>query len=84
MASFFRGTRLWSVDFTYEGRPRRWLRTLPREVEDGPGAFAAELEDLYGSHAALVSARPATPEEESDYVRGELPRNAYCPTLRKP
>jgi hypothetical protein len=70
------------VDFHHDGRARRWVTALPAQVEDGRAAFAAKLADLYGRHAHLVDARPATAEEEAQYVAGTLPRNVYCPVLR--
>lgn len=82
VATFYKSTRLWTVDFHYEGSPRRWVTALPSGVEDGRAVFAARLADLYGSRATLLEARLATAEEESQYIAGTLPRNIYCPVLR--
>lgn len=82
MAIFFRTSHLWVVDYTYDGRPRRWFKAVP-EGEDAPPALEAELRDLYGSHVQHIAARPATAEEETQYIRGTLPRNVLCPTGRR-
>ena len=39
---------------------------------------------LAASPALAQSAAPATPEEDDAYVRGDLPRNAYCPSGKVP
>lgn len=83
MVTFFRSSRVWVTDFLYEGRPRRWLKALP-EGTDARQAMQSELESLYGPRARLVAVRPATPEEDRDYLRGDLPRNAYCPSGKVP
>lgn len=83
MATFFRSSRVWVVEFTYDGRPRRWLKALP-ESAPAQQALEAELAELHGTRARLVAVRPATPEEETQYIRGELPKNAFCPTGRPP
>ncbi len=83
MATFFRSSTVWVIDFHYEGRPRRWLKALP-EVCDAWHEAQAMLQDLYGDHARLAGVRRATPEEDRDYLRGNLPRNAYCPTGKAP
>ena len=80
---FFRKSQVWVVEFTHDGRPRRWFKALPQGT-DAPEAMALLLRELYGSHARLVLARPATAQEELDYVRGNLPRNVLCPTGRAP
>jgi len=79
----FRGSQVWVVEFTYDGRPRRWLKALPQGT-DAPAEMRALLQELYGRHAQLASVRAATPEEELDYVRGKLPKNMLCPTGRAP
>lgn len=81
MATFFRRTQVWVVDFTYEGRPRRWFKALPQGTEASV-AMRSLLHDLYGAPARLVSVRPASEQEELDYVRGKVPRNMLCPTGR--
>lgn len=80
---FFRSSQVWVVDFTYEGRPRRWFKALPQGT-DAPAAMRALLHELYGSHAQLGEARPATAQEELDYIHGRLPQNVLCPTGRAP
>lgn len=40
----------------------------------------ATLRELNGTRARLVALRRATPQEEMQYLRGESPKNAYCPT----
>jgi hypothetical protein len=83
LARFFRTSTVWVVDFTYDGHPRRWLKALP-QAADGPAAIAAELGDLYGTRARLLEVRRASPQEELQYIRGDLPKNMFCPTGRAP
>lgn len=83
MAEFFRTSRVWAVDFRYDGHPRRWLKALPSEA-DAAKALAAELQDLHGGRARLVAVRPATADEEDQYLRDEAPTNPLCPTGRAP
>lgn len=83
MATFFKRSQVWVVDFTYEGRPRKWFKALPQGT-DAQREMTALLQDLYGSRAQLAGVRPATPEEELDYGRGNLPQNVLCPTGRAP
>ena len=82
MAPFYKTSRIWVVDFTYDGHARRWFKPL-RQEEDGPAALKAQLRDLYGDRAQLVTVRPATAEEETQYIRGDTPKNVYCPTGRR-
>jgi hypothetical protein len=82
MAPFYKTSRLWVIDFTYDGRPRRWIKPL-RDSEDGRAVLAAELLDLYGSRAHVVAIRPANDEEETQYIHGDLPKNVLCPTGRR-
>jgi hypothetical protein len=82
MSEFFRTSTIWVADFRYEGRPRRWFRSF------GPGAevqdlITSELREMFGSKAQLVAVRPATDEEETLYLRGEVPGNMLCPTGRR-
>jgi hypothetical protein len=42
--------------------------------------MATELRQLYSGHARLVNVRKATDEEETQYLRGDEPRNSFCPT----
>jgi hypothetical protein len=81
MATFFRTSTYWVVDYLYEGRPRRWFKAFGPGV-DAAAAVSATLHDWYGSKAQLVGVRPATDDEELAYLRGEEPRNPYCPTDR--
>lgn len=83
MAQLFRSSTVWVVDYTYEGRPRRWFKALPSQV-DARADIAAHLDNLYGKRARLLSVREATPEEETRYIRGDLPKNVFCPTGRAP
>ncbi len=77
----FKATELWVVDFTYEGRPRRWLKALPAG-SDARAQMQAVVDDLYGARARIVDVRRATKDEETQYIRGDLPKNLYCPTGR--
>jgi len=83
MATLFRQSQVWVLEFTYEGRARRWFKAWPQGA-DVPAAARELLQELYGQRARLVEVRPATPQEDLDYVRGNLPRNALCPTGRAP
>jgi hypothetical protein len=83
MVTLFRQTRLWAVEYRYEGRTRHWLKALPQQA-DPQAAMQDLLRDLHGSQARLVSVRPATAEEEAAYNRGHVPQNAFCPTGRQP
>lgn len=78
----FRGTRLWAVAFRYDGRDRQWVTALPAGEDDARAVFEERLANLYGAHATLVEVRPASAEEETQFIRGTLPRNAYCPVAR--
>lgn len=82
VATFFKTSRLWVVDYTWKGRPRRLFKGLP-EGADGPTLLAAELTDVHGPLARLVEIRPASPQEETDYLRGKQPANILCPTGRR-
>jgi hypothetical protein len=70
------------MNFTYDGRPRRWYRAIA-DNKDGAALLAAQLSDLYGARAQVIEVRPATAEEEARYVQGTLPRNNLCPTGRR-
>ncbi|ROZ75426.1 hypothetical protein [Ramlibacter sp. WS9] len=82
MATFFKTSRLWVVHYTWKGRPRHWFKALP-EGAYGPALLAAELMDVHGPLARVVEIRPASPQEETDYLHDELPRNILCPTGRR-
>ncbi|MDB5859861.1 MAG: hypothetical protein JWQ76_3550 [Ramlibacter sp.] len=83
MAELFKRTQVWVVDYRYEGRPRTWFKPLPQGT-DAAQAMTALLRDWYGDKAQLVSARPATEQEELQYIRGDTPKNMLCPTGRAP
>lgn len=76
---FYRQSKVWVVDYLYEGRPRRWFKVLSAEL-DPAELMQRTLQDWYGDRARLVAVREATDEEERQYLRGEEPRNVYCPT----
>ena len=81
MSEFFKTSTTWVVDFRYEGRPRRWFKSF------GPASgvhqhMTSQLHDLYGERAQLVAVRQATVDEETQYLRGEEPKNVLCPTGR--
>jgi hypothetical protein len=81
VAEFFKTSTTWVVDFRYDGRPRRWFKTF------GPGVdvnreMTSLLQAWYGARAQLVDVRMATEDEETQYLRGEEPKNVLCPTGR--
>jgi len=81
MADFFKTSTIWVVDFRYDGRARRWFKGFSANT-DVRRKMAASLRDLYGTHVQLVDVRKATDAEIEQYVRGEEPKNVYCPTGR--
>ena len=81
MAEFFKTSTIWVVDFRYDGRPRRWLKAF-RANDDVRREVANILRDLYGKRVQLVEVRKATEEESLQFLRGEEPKNVYCPTGR--
>jgi hypothetical protein len=83
MAQFFRNSRVWAVEFQYDGRTRRWLKALPLQA-DAHRVLRDLLDDLYGDRARLVAVRPATDLEDQEFLRGNMPRNAFCPTGKAP
>lgn len=83
MSEFYKTSTTWVIDFHYDGRPRRWFRTFGPDV-DVSERMATELRQLYGGHALLVNVRKATDEEETEYLRGDEPKNALCPSGRGP
>ena len=83
VATFSKMCNVWVVVFTYDGHPRRWLKALPAGA-DAAAEMESLLEDLYGARTRLITVRSATPEEETQYIRGDLPRNMYCPTGGRP
>jgi hypothetical protein len=80
-SEFFRTSTTWVVDFRYDGHPRRWFKVFGAGI-DALAPMSAELRQLYGDRAQLVEVRRATDEEEAQYLRGEAPKNAFCPTGR--
>jgi hypothetical protein len=83
MAELFRSSKVWVVEFTYDGRPRTWYKAF-REGRNVKQEMTDLLQDLYGRHAHLQTARPATEKEETDFIRGDVPKNQFCPTGRAP
>lgn len=83
MSKFYRTSTTWVIDFRYDGHPRRWYKLL-RPGQDARALMAVQLNEFYGERAQLVEARPATPDEEAQYLRGEAPGNVLCPTGRQP
>ena len=81
MAEFFKTSTIWVVDFRYDGRPRRWLKAFSAN-DDVRREVATTLRDLYGKRVQLMEVRMATEEESLQFLRGEEPKNVYCPTGR--
>lgn len=81
MSEFFRTSTWWVIDFRYDGSPRRWFKAFGPNV-DVADVMAAELRNLYGARARLGEVRKASAEEEGAYLRGDAPKNAFCPTGR--
>lgn len=81
MITVYRPTALWVVIYRYQGQPRRWYKAFPPEV-DVPTRVAAQLHELHGEHALLEEVRPASAEEELQYLHGETPIFPMCPTGR--
>lgn len=79
---FYKTSKVWILDFTYDGAPRRWFKALPEDV-DPPAVLKAQLFDLHGKRGCVVDLRLATPAEETQYLKGTFPRNAICPTGRR-
>ncbi len=82
MSEFFKTSVTWVVDFRYDGRPRRWFKALGAS-DDVRQAMVSRLEALYGDRAQLVEVRQATEGEETQYLRGEEPKNVLCPAGRR-
>jgi hypothetical protein len=81
MPGFLKPSCTWVVDFRYQGHARRWFRVAAPDA-DLRGPVQRELAELYGAQAQLVEVRPATQDEETQYLRGEEPKNLICPTGR--
>ena len=79
---FYKTSKVWILDFTYDGSPRRWFKALPEDT-DARTLFEAQLRDLYGKRARLVDVRLATWDEETRYLNDTAPKNVFCPTGRR-
>jgi hypothetical protein len=84
MATFYKTSTLWVVDYQYEGRARRWFKALGPDQAAASTEMARVLQDLYGQRARLVQVRRPTDEEELQYLRGQEPKNVFCPTGHTP
>ena len=83
MSEFFKTSTIWTVEFRYDGHPRRWIKAFgPRE--DVAARMADTLRELFGERVQQLQVRRATPDEEMQYLRGEQPDNMLCPTGRHP
>lgn len=82
MSEFFKTSTTWVVDFRYDGRPRRWIKTFGSD-EDVNTEMNGLLQALYGDRAKLVEVRRATEDEETQYLRGTEPKDVMCPTGRR-
>lgn len=82
VATFYRNSTVWAIEFQYDGHPRRWLKAFPAGA-DVPALVAQALRDLHGERARLLEVRPATDEEERQYLRDEGHPAAVCPTGRR-
>ena len=81
MTELFKTSVTRVVDCRYDGRPRRWFKAFDTS-DDVRQAMVAQLAALYGDRAQLVEVRQATEGEETQYLRGEEPKNVLCPTGR--
>lgn len=81
MADFYKRSLVWVIDFSYDGRPRRLFRAFPLGT-DVATAMRQELLELHAGRAQLHAVRQATDAEDLQYVRGDLPKNVFCPTGR--
>ena len=79
---FYKTSKVWILDFTYDGAPRRWFKALPEDA-DARTLFMAQLGDLYGKRGRFVDVRLATRDEETLYLNGTVPKNVLCPTGRR-
>ena len=66
-SEFFRVSTTWVVDFSYEGRARRVFKIF------GSGIDVSALMTTLGGGMLATS---------SQYLRGDEPKNAFCPTAR--
>lgn len=81
MVTFFKPSSLWIIDFRFDGRDRRWYKSLRSDL-DAHAEAERQLADLHGNRAQLVDVRLATEVEEIEYIRGEQPKKIFCPTGR--
>jgi hypothetical protein len=81
MATFFKPSSLWVIDYRFDGRDRRWYKSFRSDV-DTKAEAQDQLADLHGNRARLTEVRRATDNEERQYVRGEQPKTNFCPTGR--
>ena len=81
MVTFFKPSSLWIIDFRFDGRDRRWYKSLRNDL-DAHAEAKRKLADLHGNRAQLVDVRLATEVEEIEYIRGEQPKKIFCPTGR--
>ena len=82
MVTFYKTSKLWVLDFAYDGRLRRWVKSIP-DGENARDRLEAQVRDLYGKHGRVIDVRVATSDEETQYLQGTLPKNAICPTGRR-
>lgn len=82
MSQFFRTSTVWVIDFRFDGRARRWLRAFPAHA-DVEREVREQLLRLHGDRAVLAAVRRATDEEQAQFLRGESPPGASCPTGRR-
>jgi hypothetical protein len=81
VSELFKTSTIWVVDFRYEGRPRRWFKSFG-PADEVHEQMTVLLHDLFGERAQLIEVRRATQDEETQYLRGEEPKNVLCPTGR--
>jgi hypothetical protein len=81
LPGFLKPSCTWVIDFHYQGHARRWFRVAAPDL-DWQDLLQRELAALYGSQAQLMGVRHATLAEETQYLRGEEPKNLICPSGR--
>lgn len=81
MPGFLAPSCTWVVDFRFDGHPRRWFKVAAPDA-DMHTRMQHTLAQLHGARAELVAVRHATQAEETQYLRGEEPKNLICPTGR--
>lgn len=75
---FYKTSKVWILDFTYDGAPRRWFKALLEDA-DARTLFEAQRGDLYGKRGRFVDVRPATRDEETQYLNGTAPKKRLLP-----